>query len=274
MQRKRRCRAEVDNRSGTMRPCAPGMRHSLLLAGLLWLSTGAQAAPQLTILTEHSPPASMLDNGAIGGAGNVIGNGSDKVREVMARAGVTYTMEIQPWKRAYTAALERPDTCVFSTTRLPERERLFKWIGPTDSADWILLGRADRNYALKSLDDARKLRIGTYNGDARDAYLRERGFQVDPAQSDVLNPRKLLEGRIDLWAASMRRGSTVLQQNGWAGRIVPVLVFRQVDVYLACHRSVSDALVQKMNAAVAAMQRDGTARRIEQRYEAWQAPVK
>ena len=269
MLRKRRCQAELDTRAGT------GGGSRLLLASLLWLGAGmhAGAAPQLTILTEHAPPSSMLDSGAIGGAGNVIGYGSDKVREVMARAGVTYTMEIQPWKRAYTAALERPGTCVFSTTRLPERERLFKWIGPTDSADWVLLGRAGRHYALNSLDDARKLRIGTYNGDARDAYLRTRGFKVDPAQSDVLNPRKLLEGRIDLWAASMRRGSPMLAQNGWAGRIVPVLVFNKVDVYLACHRSMPDALVRKMNAAVAAMHRDGTARRIDQRYDSWRSPV-
>jgi len=52
-----------------------------------------------------------------------------------------------------------------------------------------------------------------------------------------------------------------------------VLVFRQVDVYLACHRSVPDALVQKMNAALAAMHRDGTVRKIDQRYEQWRAPV-
>jgi polar amino acid transport system substrate-binding protein len=251
----------------------PGSR--LLLASLLWLGAGAcamaTAPPQLTILTEHAPPTSMLDNGNIDGAGNVIGSGSDKVREAMARAGVAYTMEIQPWKRAYTAALERPGTCVFSTTRLPGRERLFKWVGPTDGADWVLLGRAGRDYAVKRLDDARALRIGTYNGDARDAYLRDLGFKVDPAQTDVLNPRKLLEGRIDLWAAGMRRGSTMLEQNGWAGQIVPVLVFKQVDVYLACHRSVPDALVEKLNAALAAMQRDGTVRRIDRKYEGWRA---
>lgn len=268
MRQKPRRRAELD------RARAASGSH-LLLASVLWLVAGAAAAaaPQLTLLTEHAPPTSMLDNGNIGGAGNVIGSGSDKVREVMARTGVAYTMEIQPWKRAYTTALERPDTCVFSTTRLPGRERLFKWIGPTESADWVLLGRADRHYTLKSLDDARQMRIGTYNGDARDAYLSERGMHVDPAQSDVLNPRKLLEGRIDLWAASMRRGSAMLQQNGWEGRIVPVLVFRQVDVYLACHRSVPDALVKKMNAALAAMHRDGTVRKIDQRYEQWRAPV-
>ena len=253
-----------------------GVGHGILLASLLWATAaGALAAPpQLTLLTEYSPPISMLENGNASGAGTVVGTGSDKIREVMARTGIAFTMAQQPWKRAYTAALERPDTCVFSTTRLPDREKLFKWIGPTDSAEWVLLGRADRHFKLRSLDDARKLRIGTYNGDARDTFLRERGFKVDPAQNDLINPQKLLLGRIDLWAASLRRGSVVLEQNGWTARIVPVLSFKKVDVYLACNRSVPDALVAQMNAAIAAMNRDGTMRRIDRKYADWAAPVK
>jgi len=246
-----------------------GVGHGFLLAGLLWAAAAAHAqTPRLTILTEHAPPTSMLADGS---ESSVVGSGSDKVREVMLRTGVAYTIELQPWKRAYTAALTRPYTCVFSTTRLPEREQLFKWIGPTDGAEWVLLGRADRGYALTTLDDARALRIGTYNGDARDTFLRERGFIVDPVQDDMINPQKLLMGRIDLWAASLRRGSVMLEQNGWTGKIVPVLSMKQVDVYLACNLSVPDALVARMNAAVEAMHRDGTMKKIDRKYEGWQA---
>jgi polar amino acid transport system substrate-binding protein len=252
--------------------------HVYLLAIFAWAITGgtAVAAPpvQLTLLTEYAPPASMLEDGSATGVGEVIGRASDAVRELMARTGTPFTMEIQPWKRAYTAALERPDTCVFSTTRLPERDPLFKWIGPLDTADWVLLGRANHRYALRTLEDARPLRIGTYYGDARDAYLRERGFKVDAAQNDMINPQKLLLGRIDLWAASMPRGSVVVELNGWSGQIVPVLSFKQVDVYLACNRSVPDALVKRMNTVIEAMHRDGAVRRIEKKYEGWRAPVK
>lgn len=246
-------------------------RRSLLLVSALGIATmaGALAAPpaRLVLLTEYAPPGSMLEGENAGAA--VIGRSSDRVREVMGRTGIAFTMEVQPWKRAYTSALAHPDTCVFATTRLPEREALFKWIGPLHSADWVLLGRADRHYALRTLDDARDLRIGTYLGDARDAYLRERGFKVDAAQNDLINPEKLLMGRIDLWAASLRHGSVLLAQHGWTGRIVPVLNFRQVDLYMACNRSVPDALVKRMNGALEAMQRDGTMHRIDQQYESW-----
>lgn len=205
----------------------------------------------------------MIDNG------RVVGISTDKVREALSRAGIAYSIELLPWKRAYTAALQRPDACVYSTTRTPQRERLFKWAGPTDMAEWVLMGRSDRAWRIDSLEQARDLRIGTYNGDARDHYLRERGFMVDASPSDMNNARKLLLGRIDLWAAALRPGSTILARYGWDKQIVPVHVFGRIEVYLACNRAVPDALIARLNAAFAEIARDGTGRRIERAYDNW-----
>ena len=236
---------------------------AMLLSVVCARPDAAPVPPRLYITTENSAPASMRDGDA------VIGSATDKVRELMARAGIGYVIELLPWKRAYTMAQQRKDACVYSTTRTPEREALFKWVGPTDEGDWVLLGRADRNLQLHSLEDARGLRIGTYNGDARDEYLRARGFLVDPAPNDLINPRKLLLNRIDLWAASLRRGSEVLEQHGWAQQIVPLLTFNRVKLYLACNPGVPDALVERMNAAFETMARDGTLKRIDRKYENW-----
>jgi len=235
---------------------------SLALLGSCSGSTLAapQRAPHLSLTTETSAPSSMLENG------RVVGIATDKIRIAMERAGVTYDITLLPWKRAYAIALQQPDACVYSTTRTPEREPLFKWIGPTDVGQWVLMGRADRTWRIASLDDARGLRIGTYIGDARDAYLRGRGFTTDAAPVDMLNPPKLLQGRIDLWAASWRAGSDVLIKNGWDKQIVPVFVFDQIAVFLACNRAVPDALVKRINAEFETMERDGTGRAIERRY--------
>ncbi|MES2758348.1 MAG: transporter substrate-binding domain-containing protein [Pseudomonadota bacterium] len=236
------------------------------LAVLLGVAGAALAAPvQLHLYTETSAPTSMKEDNQI------IGSATEKVREIMARTGTDYTIEMLPWRRAFTFTRQRADACLFSTTRTPERESLFKWVGPTDHAEWVLLGRADRNYDLKTLEDARNLRIGTYNGDARDDYLRARGFNVDPAPHDLVNPRKLMLNRIDLWAASLKRGAAVLDKSGWRTKIVPVLTFNRVDVYLACNPAVPDALIDKMNAAFEAMERDGTVKRIDEKYEKWRA---
>ena len=234
-----------------------------LLCGTALASPKPAAQPRLYITTEVSAPSSMLDQG------RVVGIATDKVREAMHRAGVAYTIDMLPWKRAYAAALQRPNGCVYSTTRTPEREAFFKWVGPTDIAQWVLMARADRKLQLRSLDDARGLRIGTYNGDARDAFLRARGLSTDPTSNELSNPQKLILGRIDLWAASLRSGSTVLTRYGYDKKIVPVLVFNEIGVYLACNRKVPDEVIGRLNQTFDQMAQDGTGRRIERRYERW-----
>lgn len=222
----------------------------------------------LHITTEHSPPTSMQDGA------RVVGIATDKVREAMQRANLDYTLEVLPWKRAYNIAVTRSNGCVYSTTRTPDREHLFKWAGPTDEGEWVLMGRAGRNFQINTLEDARKFRIGTYNGDARDSFLRARGFQVDPAPNDLNNPRKLLLDRIDLWAIALRRDSPMMASNGWSGKIVPVFTFNRVKLYLACNRAVPDVAIARLNAAFEAMQRDGTARRFDRKYDHWTPQAK
>ena len=229
--------------------------------------TAAMPAVMLRIATERMPPSSMVVDGVI------TGRETDKIRELMARTGTAYTLELLPWKRAYVGALTREHACVYSTTRTPAREPLFKWVGATDYAEWQLWGRVDAGLSLKTLEDARKLRIGTAHGDARDEFLRARGFAVEPVNDDMLNAQKLLMRRIDLWAVSVRNGTK--GPRGMTGsEVAPLLSFHRVQVYLACNNSVPDALVERLNAAAADMWRDGTMERIGRKYENWTPPGK
>lgn len=220
----------------------------------------AQQEP-LFIVAEHSPPASMKQGQ------EVTGRETEKIRDMLERSGITYKIDILPWKRAYTMAQQQRNTCVYSTSRTPEREKQFKWVGPTDEAEWVFIGRADHKFQLRTLDDARSLRIGTYHGDARDEFLRARGFNVEPVQSDASNPKKLLLNRIDLWAVGLRAGAAVpAELAGDNGEIIRLLTFHRVKVYLACHPSVPDALVERMNATLDTMRRDGTFSKLERKY--------
>ncbi|MGQ5522790.1 substrate-binding periplasmic protein [Chitinimonas sp. PSY-7] len=220
-------------------------------------------ADDLVFTTEESPPFNMMVNGKIAGIA------VEKVTEIMNRAKLPYTLDILPWARAYQMALEKSNVCVFSTTRTQEREAKFKWVGPLALNTWTLYGLVDGNIRLSSLEDARPFRIGTYNADARDTFLRAKGFNVDPATSDAVNPRKLLARRIDLWATGPYEANAQIIANGWSSQIVPILTFSRVELYLACNLAVRNEVVDKLNVILNVMNNDGSAAAIDRRYERW-----
>ncbi|HEV7816506.1 MAG TPA: transporter substrate-binding domain-containing protein [Janthinobacterium sp.] len=199
----------------------------------------------------------------------VVGRETEKIRQIMERTGIAYKIDLLPWKRAYMLAEQGNNTCVYATSRTPEREKLFKWVGPLEEIDWILIGRPDGTIKLKTLEDARNLRIGTYNGDVREEYLRAHGFHVQSVPNDAYNPQKLLMGRIDVWTVAVPVGSALLSQWEWAGKLVPLLTFHNIKAYLACNPSVPDELVERMNAALADMRRAGEMIRLGRKYEHW-----
>lgn len=238
------------------------MAVTVTLAGLC-LAANAAPRPRLYIATENSPPSVMLDQGRL------VGFTTEKIRGIMERVGIDYQIEILPFKRAFLLTRTRGDVCTYSLTRIPEREALFKWVGPTHKSDWTLFGQAGRDYGIASLEDARKYRIGAYFGDVRGETLEAQGFTVSIVRERLANPRKLLVNRIDLWASSLQMGGGIVADNGWEGKIVPVLTFKRTELYLACNLGVPDELIAKMNAALRAMHAEGVSAAIERKYN-WQ----
>lgn len=223
-------------------------------------AAGADARPRLFIYTEISAPSVVMHQG------QVAGFTTEKLVLALQRAGIGHELAVLPFKRAYVQVQQRQQSCLYSVTRNPEREHLFKWVGPTHESDWTLFGRAGRDYAITTIEDARKYRIGALFGDIRSETLQAEGYRVDTVNERLANPRKLLVDRIDLWASSMWHGTNIVQANGWSGRIVPVLTFRRTELYLACHRSVPDLLVARLNSALRALETEGISAAIERKY--------
>ena len=143
----------------------------LASASVLLLNTArAENSPDtdLVLLTENFPPYNMAKDGKNFAKGeNINGIAADIVREMFKRAGLTYSLTLRfPWERVYKLALENPGYGAFVMARLPDRENLFKWVGPIGPDDWIMLARADSKITLDTLNDARKYKIGAYKGDA------------------------------------------------------------------------------------------------------------
>ena len=129
----------------------------------------------------------------------------------------------------------------------------------------VLFGRVEDDLKLKKLEDAARYRIGSYQGDAIVQYLQERGFLVDVAINDRLNPAKLAARRIDLWGTGRLIGQYILRQEKMIG-IQPVLTFNRTEMYLACNKAMQEKRVEQFNTLLHAMEKDGTINQIYSQY--------
>ena len=141
------------------------MRNALTL-GLMFLAFGARAELpadyKVVLLTENFPPFNMaVDDKNFARDDGIDGISTDIVREMFKRANIEYTLTLRfPWDRLYRLTLDKPNYGLFSTTFTPERQPLFKWVGPVAKTGWVLLAAPGNNIALKDLKSAGQYRIG------------------------------------------------------------------------------------------------------------------
>jgi polar amino acid transport system substrate-binding protein len=244
----------------------------ILVAGLLLLMAASARAElpddyKMVLLTENFSPFNMAADGKNYAADrNISGINAEIVREMFKRAGIAYSLTLRfPWERIYNQALEHPDQGLFSTTYTPEREPLFKWVGPLASTGWVLLAPAGSPMRLSSLDQAQQYRIGAYKNDAVSQHLESKGFEPINSLRDQENISKLLKGQIDLWATTDPVGPYLAKQEGVSG-LTTVLRFNDAQLFLALNKQTPDEVVTRLQKALNEMKSDGAIDAIMRRY--------
>jgi polar amino acid transport system substrate-binding protein len=236
------------------------MRYALIV--LLLAICRLCSAVTIALTTEDYPPFNTIDKTT----GKIHGVATDKVLALLQRAGEQYTLNAFPWSRAYQMALRLPNTCVFSTTRTPEREAMFKWVGPLVKNNWVVFARADDTRKPSSLEELMPYVLGAYRNDAVGEFLQAKGFKTDIATLDSDNPRKLLLHRFDFWATGELLGQSILKSQGLSGQIVPLFQFNRTEMYLACHLAFDQGRIDQLNHILKQMEQDGSMARIEAKY--------
>lgn len=218
--------------------------------------------PVLRVLTEDNPPYSTEAYGKPSGIDTQV------VEATLAAAKIPYTIEVEPWARAYQRTLEEPGTLLYSTARTPEREASFYWIGPivvNRVALYRLKSRSD--IAVRSLEDARRYRVGVVLQDFRGDYLRKKGFVDAPEHGLTTVPRNeqllpmLLADHIDLFPMSL---STCASGALDCSRIEPVLMLEGLDtqLFMVFAHGTNEALVEKVRAGFTTIRKNGTLEKI------------
>lgn len=237
----------------------------VLLCAAISLTGGPATA--LTLATEEFPPLNFtLEHGQ-----HIVGSATDLLREILRRTEIQATFVMLPWRNAYRMAQENPDTCVFSTARTPEREKLFQWVGPLAIGQWAFYSTPQRSIVAQSLDDLRPYVVGSYQSDARAAFLKTNGFQVDEAHAEEQNLKKLAAGKIDLWLSTTNAGPWLAHKHGIP--IKQVFTLFNSTSYAACHLKMPSLQIDRMNAALRNMYADGTVERLLKPYQVAMPPT-
>lgn len=221
---------------------------------LLVLIAGAAQAQPLVFNTEDYYPYNYLENGTISGT-------STRVIALMAqKAGVSYRTVIGPWQQSYSNALSQERNCVFSTIFSEERKDLFKWVLPVETMRMVIFKLKGSPLTASSLDDLKEHTIGGYSGDASATYLKLRGFKVDEAPTDDLNPVRLRNGRISAWATSDFLGPKLSKAAGI--EVEPLLLVSERTMGLACNKNTDDETLIRLRKALEEINASGEAESI------------
>lgn len=234
-----------------------GRTHKIvLLLCLLLANVGVTHAElpsnyQIILQTDNFPPFNMGPNNKKFARGDEIqGIGTDTVREIFKRAGIEYSMTLRsPWDRIYTQTLNETGHGLFSVARTPQNESQFKWVGPLARHESVLLAAPGTQIALTDLRQAKGYEIGAQKSGGISQYLTSQGLQPIDSLSEGENLRKLLAGRIDLWATADPVWRYHAKQHGAEG-LQPVLSFHPADLYLALHKDTPDEAVIRLQDAL------------------------
>ncbi len=232
------------------------------------LAQPKRAAP-LQLVTGNYPPYEYEEDGRVRGLA------VDILTEAFKRCGQPFTIKVVPWARALREAQEGSADAIFTAVKTPEREQALLFTHePIIALVVSLFVRKDAGIAYTGdLAPLAQLRFGTVNQFSNGALfdgavksgLIKKAEVVNETDNNV---KKLLASRIDVMVNNRYGAIHFLKKNQALAQVVELAP--EVDNspgYLAFTKKRDfSKLAQAYDAALEAMKRDGSYRRILERY--------
>ena len=230
----------------------------------------AGSVDELVIITETYPPFNYEQKG------NLQGISVEIMGLILKKAGSKLTIkniQLLPWSRGYKNVQNVKNTCLFSTTRTPERENLFKWVGPIISNKNVLIALKAKNIKIQSINDCKKYKIGVVSDDIGEQLLLKEGFKkealdrIGGTTAITQSIQKLIRGRIDLFSYSeavVQWEIKNLKKN--PGDFETVYTLSEGQLYYALNKETSDAVISQMQKALDELKRGDEIKGIIQKY--------
>ena len=214
-------------------------------------SDKAVSAKDLTYITEQYPPYNYQENGKLQGIS------VDLLEKIWMKMGVNLNrsaIKLLPWTEGYQTTLKENNTVLFTTFRTPQREQLFKWVGPIASGRDALLARCDRDITITTPEDLKKYKIGGIKDDIAVQRCLNNGLKKEDLILETTS-KPLIEmlenGTLDAWAYNDLAGLWLIKQSGAnASDYKVAYVLAQGEGYYAFNNKTPDSIVQSFQQAL------------------------
>ena len=194
--------------------------------------------------------------------GTVHGVVPEVVRAIQAELGDTNPLVVMPWLRAYEQAQNGRRQALFAIVRIPEREALFKWVGPIFNEGDYFFQKRGAGLHISTLDDARKVaRIAVRREGYTHQALDAKGFtNLDVGPSYDASYKKLVKGRVDLVLMGERTYYYMAKEAGLDPEVFERTdcKFAESSAWLAFSRDIPDETIVRWQKALDTIKADGS----------------
>lgn len=210
---------------------------------------------KLRIITEVYPPYNFVDKDK-----NITGQSTEIVQAILQKIGIQTAIEVMPLIDGLNLTQKGPTTVMYSLNRTPQREELFKWVGPIGHYEQAFYAKKGTTIELSKLEDAKNAgKIGVYKGDAGNQFLASQGFtNLDESQKDSEALKKLIDNKVQLWLGNTKGLEITAKEAGVNPDeliALPTVVI-QADLYIAFSKDIPDSIVAKWQNALDSLKQE------------------
>lgn len=208
----------------------------------------ANELPNIRFYTEDHPPANYVENGKLAGVS------VETLQAIWQQLGVD-SQEVLPvpWARGYRFTLDKANTALFTMSRTPSRETLFKWVGPIFHSTHVLIAKKSKQFRFNTLGQVFYQHVATVRGDISEISLIQLGFP-DYNMSKVSTLKQaflMLESdRVDMILVSLHGFSHLSKQLGFdLNDYEPVWQVNKIGNYIAFNIETPDDVIERYQQA-------------------------
>ena len=215
-------------------------------------------AAEYTAMTAPLPPY------AINKGLHVHGIAVDALAVIMTLSGSpmeTDDVKLMLWTHGLKLTAAGPQKVLLNVPRTPKLDPLFKWVGPIDVLNYVVIGREDCKPIL-SVEDLNESKVATIRDSLPEKALLALGVNKEALASSITHviPLKKLQNRmIEYFAHGDLSTIYLMERMGMNAKNYHIKhTYLEVPLYYAFSKDTSDDFIEKLNENLVKLKKPGS----------------